>query len=52
VLGDKIQPDQDHGFDLEGQTEGSHDYARKFIAQRLNTDLWFEVVADMSTNNT
>src|SRR4051812_32120499 len=47
MLGDKIQPDQEHGFDLEGRTEGSHDFARQFIAQRLYTDLWFEVVADI-----
>jgi|SRR5262245_19293506 len=47
VFGDKIQPDQDHGFDLEGRTEGSHDYTRRFITERLDSDLWFEVVADL-----
>jgi hypothetical protein len=43
VFGDKIQPFQEHSFDLYGQKTNNHAIAREFIHQRLNSGLWFEV---------
>jgi len=43
VFGDKIQPFQEHSFDLQGNNQHSHAIAREFIEKRLNSDLWFEI---------
>jgi hypothetical protein len=43
VFGEKIQPFQEHSFDLYGQKTNSHAIANAFIEQRVNSDIWFEV---------
>jgi hypothetical protein len=43
VIGEKIQPFQEHSFDLYGVREDSHAVAREFIRHRLDSDIWFEV---------
>jgi hypothetical protein len=43
VFGDKIQPCQEHSFDLYGESTNSHAIATAFIEQRINCNLWFEV---------
>jgi hypothetical protein len=42
VFGEKIQPFQEHSFDLYGNKANSHAVAREFIYQRLKSDIWFE----------
>ena len=43
VFGEKIQPFQEHSFDLYGQKANNHSIIRDFIQQRLKSDIWFEV---------
>ena len=43
VFGEKIQPCQEHSFDLYGEKSNNHAIARNFIQQRLQSDIWFEV---------
>ena len=43
VFGEKIQPLQEHSFDLYGQDDNSHCIATEFISKRLGYDIWFEV---------
>ena len=43
VFGEKIQPFQEHSFDLYGEKAKNHAITRDFIQQRLKTDIWFEV---------
>ena len=50
-FGERIQPQQEHSFDLLGPTEGSHEYTHRFIAERIDSELWFEVVADVPHEN-
>ena len=44
VFGEKIQPNQEHSLDLQGEREQNHEVAKKFIQERVNSGLWFEVV--------
>lgn len=44
VFGEKIQPFQEHSIDFEGMTENSHETTMKFLQDRKETGLWFEVV--------
>jgi hypothetical protein len=43
VFGEKIQPFQEHSFDLYGKKENTHAITKEFIRQRINSDIWFEV---------
>ncbi len=43
LFGDKIQPFQEHSFDLNGKKEKNHALVKEFIRQRVNSDIWFEV---------
>jgi hypothetical protein len=43
VFGEKIQPCQEHSFDLYGNKVNNHAVARDFIQQRLESDIWFEI---------
>jgi hypothetical protein len=44
-LDDYLQPFQEHSFDLGSVNPESHKIAKSFISDRLNQQLWFEVVA-------
>ncbi len=46
VFGQKIQPQQEHSFDLDGKRERNHAIAKEFIQRRINSDIWFEVITD------
>ena len=43
VFGEKIQPLQEHSFDLYGQTEKNHCIAREFLMKRADLNIWFEI---------
>jgi RHS repeat-associated protein len=43
VFGEKIQPVQEHSFDMRGEKTNNHAIAREFIQQRVHLDIWFEV---------
>ena len=43
VFGEKIQPFQEHSFDLHGNKGNTHAITRQFLLERINADIWFEV---------
>jgi hypothetical protein len=49
---DRIQPLQEHSFDLERIVSGNHIMTRHFIAQRIGGGLWFEIVTSDRTGET
>ena len=51
VFGEKIQPFQEHSFDLNGKKENNHGIAKEFIQQRLNSNIWSEVGTEESLTN-
>ncbi len=46
LIGDRIQPQQEHSCDFGEETADRHDQLVEFLSRRLDVDLWFEVVAD------
>jgi hypothetical protein len=44
VIGERIQPFQEHSHDFKGKRKACHAIAKAFIQDRLDADLWFEVV--------
>ena len=50
LLEQMIQPFQEHSFDLERVNPESHKITKDFIANRLDQNLWFEVVTADRTN--
>lgn len=44
MLGDRIQPQQEHSCDFEEDVPRRHHRLVEFLSERLDTDLWFEVV--------
>lgn len=45
LIGDRIQPQQEHSCDFDESVLERHERTMQFLADRLGTDLWFEVVA-------
>jgi hypothetical protein len=43
VIGEKIQPLQEHSIDLYGNENNSHAVLRRFVGDRSDLDIWFEV---------
>jgi hypothetical protein len=51
IIGDKIQPFQEHSTDLINGFGGNpYESTIAFISKRQNTDLWFEVVTTDRNN--
>ncbi len=48
----RIQPLQEHSFDIERLVSSNHVMTRQFIAQRIGRGLWFEVVTSDRTVET
>ena len=46
IFGEKIQPFQEHSIDFEGVIEHSQEATVKFLAERKDTGLWFEIVTE------
>ena len=46
IFGEKIQPSLEQSMDLSKQSSSSWDLAKKFLADRMNSDLFFEIIAD------
>ncbi len=46
IIGDRIQPQQEHSCDFGEEVSGRHERTAEFVAQRLGTDLWFEVITE------
>ena len=46
IFGQKIQPFQEHSLDFEDVVEDSHDITIKFLEERKDTGLWFEIVSE------
>jgi len=45
-IGDRIQPQQEHSCDYESSSDDGHSLTIGFLKDRLETNLWFEVVTD------
>jgi len=43
---DGIQPQQEHSCDYDPQSDDGYSLTISFLNDRLETDLWFEVVTD------
>ena len=46
LIGDRIQPQQEHSCDFDENEPMKHELTTRFLRGRLDTDLWFEVVTD------
>ena len=46
MMGDQIQPLQEHTADFDGPDRKTHEESNAFLRQREGQDLWFEVIAD------
>ena len=46
IFGQHIQPFQEHSLDFDDVIEDSHETIIKFLEEREDTDLWFEIVSD------
>ena len=42
---ERIQPQQEHTADFESEGASTHEQAERFLEERLNSGLWFEVVS-------
>lgn len=42
---ERIQPQQEHTADFETRRANTHEQAERFLEERLNSGLWFEVVS-------
>jgi hypothetical protein len=45
-FGDQIQPQQEHSCDYESPSDDGHSLTIGFLKDRLETNVWFEVVTD------
>ncbi len=45
-IGGGIQPQQEHSCDYDSPSENGHSLTISFLKDRLQTELWFEVVTD------
>ena len=45
-VGDGIQPQQQHSCDYDSPSEDGHSLTISFSKERLESELWFEVVTD------
>jgi len=46
IFGQHIQPFQKHSLDFDDVIEDSHETIIKFLEEREDTELWFEIVSD------
>ena len=46
IFGQHIQPFQEHSLDFEEVIEDSHETTMKFLEDRKDTGLWFEIVSE------
>ena len=46
IFGQNIQPFQEHSLDFDEAIEDSHETIIKFLEEREDTELWFEIVSD------
>jgi hypothetical protein len=49
-VGDGIQPQQEHSCDYDSPSEDGHSLTISFLKERLESELWFEVVTDETPN--
>ncbi len=45
MIGEKIQPLQEHSVDFDEAVSKTHELSEKFLRERILEDLWFEVVS-------
>ena len=46
IFGQHIQPFQEHSLDFENDIKDSHETTVKFLEDRKDTELWFEIVSE------